>query len=133
MAFTAIRLHASYVFVILTREKSAENVIQAHLSDILAHKDGSVAILSDNGAEFKNKILNESCNQLGIKKLFFNPFHPQGNARDENVHNFLNLTPTNFIECSDVEWDNLFQLTCYCYNIFPSSNGTESLFFMMFG
>ena len=68
--------------------KSYENV-QAYLFGILTHKGGSVVILSDNGTEVKNKVLNEACNQLGIKQLFSSPFHPQGNARVENVHNFL--------------------------------------------
>ena len=61
------------------KEKAAENVVQAYLSGILAHKSRSVVILSDNGTEFKSKVLNETCDQLGIKRLFSNPFHPQGN------------------------------------------------------
>ena len=85
---TAICLHTSYEFVISMKEKSAENVAQAYLSGILAHKGGSVAILSDNSTELKYKVLNEACNQLGIERLFSNPFHPQGNSRVQNVHNF---------------------------------------------
>ena len=38
------------------KEMSAENVIQACLSGILAHKSGYVAILSDRGIEFKSKV-----------------------------------------------------------------------------
>ena len=63
--------------------KSVENIVQAYLSAILAHK----GILSDNGTYFE--VLNKVCNQLSIKRLFSNPFHPQGNAKVENVHNFL--------------------------------------------
>ena len=37
-ALTAICLHTSYVFVILMKEKSAENVTQAYLSSIVATK-----------------------------------------------------------------------------------------------
>ena len=66
----------SYMFVIPIKEKTAGNVIQAYLSGILAHKGGSIAILSDSDTEFKNKLLNEVCNQLGIKRLFSNLFHP---------------------------------------------------------
>ena len=33
--------------------KFAENIVQAYLSDILSHKGRSVAILSDNGTEFR--------------------------------------------------------------------------------
>ena len=35
------------------KEKSAENVVWAYLWGIFGHKEGSVAILSDNGREFK--------------------------------------------------------------------------------
>ena len=59
----------NYVFVILMKERSTENVVQAYLSCILAHKGRSVAILSNNGTAFKNKVMNEACNQLGIKKV----------------------------------------------------------------
>ena len=61
--------------------KSAENVVQAYLSGILAHKGRSVANFSDNGTEFKNKVLNEVCDQLCIKWLFSKLFCPQGNAK----------------------------------------------------
>ena len=80
----------SYVFVIPMKEKSA-----------------------DNGTELKNKFLNKACNQLGIKRLFSNPFHPQGNAKVENVYIFLKWTLTKFLESSDLEWDQLLPFTCY--------------------
>ena len=41
------------------RKKSAENVVQAYLSSILANKGRCVAILSDNGTEFEKKVLSE--------------------------------------------------------------------------
>ena len=76
-ALKAICLHVSYVFVVPIMEKSAENVIQAYLSGILSHKGLSVAILSDNGTEFKNKVLNEVCDQLGIKGCSLSCFMPK--------------------------------------------------------
>ena len=53
-ALTAIWMHMSYVFAILMKEKSAENVDQAYISGIFAYKGGRIAIFSDNGTEFKN-------------------------------------------------------------------------------
>ena len=106
LAATAICLHTSYMFAVPMKEKSAEIVIQAYLSDIVAHKGGSVAILIDNGTEFKNKVLNKACDQLGIKGLFFNPFCPQGNAKVEHIHNILKRTLTKFLDNSNLEWNN---------------------------
>ena len=42
--------------------------------------------------EIQSKVPDEACDQLGIKRLFSNPFHPQRNAKVENVHNFLKYT-----------------------------------------
>ena len=47
--------------------KISQNVVQVYLSGILAYKGRSLTILSDNGTEVKNKVLNEVCDQLGIK------------------------------------------------------------------
>ena len=132
-AMTAICLHTPYMFMIPLKVKSTERVIQAYLSGILANTIRSVAILSDVGTEFKNKVLNEVCHQLGIKRLFSNPNPPQGNAKVENVNNFLKITLTKFLNRSELEQDELILFACYCYNIFPGSNTTKSLFFLMFG
>ena len=131
-ALTAICLHTSYMFAVTMKEKSAENLVQTYLSGVLSQKDGSVSILSDTGTEFKNKVLNEVCDQLGIERLFFNPFHPQSNAKVENVLNFLKRSLTKFLNNSNVEWDVLLLFACSCYSIFPGNNGTESPFFLMF-
>ena len=115
------------------KAKLAEHVFQAYLSGILVHIGRSVAILNENGKAFKNKVLNEACNQLSIKQLFSNPFHSQGNTKVENVHNFLKWTTTKFIESSDLEWDEFLPFECYNCNIFLGSNGKESPFLLMFG
>ena len=70
---------------------------------------------------------------LGIKRSFGNLFHPQGNTKVENVHKFLKKTLTKFLDRSNLELDELLPSTCYCYNIFPGSNGTDSPCFLMFG
>ena len=121
-ALTAICMHTSYVFAILMKEKSAENV-QSYLSAIFAHKGGSIAIC-DNGIGFKNAVLTYACEQLGIK-LYWNPFHPQGNFRIQNVYSFHKRTLNKFLDSSNLEWDELLPFACYCYNIFLGSNGTE--------
>ena len=78
-ALSEICLHTSYVLTFPMKYNLVESVVQTYLSGILVHKSGSVAILSDNEREIKNKVLNEAHNQFGIKRLFPNPFHPRGN------------------------------------------------------
>ena len=61
------------------------------------HKGGSIAILNDNQTKFKYTVLDDACEQLGIKRLFSNLFHPQGKSKMENVHSFLKRTLTKFL------------------------------------
>ena len=49
------------------------------------------------------------------------------------THNSLKRTLTKFLDNRNLKWDEFLPFTCYCYNIFPSSNGTGSPFFLMFG
>ena len=118
-ALTAICLYTLYFFTMWMNEKSAENVVHIYLSGILVQKDRNIVILSDNVGEFKNKVLNEACYQVDkIKRVFSNLFYPQGNARVENVHNFLKwMTFTKFLEPSNLDWDKHLPFGCYCYNI----------------
>ena len=86
------------MFAIPMKEKPAENVVQAYFSVILAHRGRSVALLRDHCTQFKNKVLKEICDQLGIKGLFSNSFHPQGNAKVQNVHKFHKITHNQFFQ-----------------------------------
>ena len=74
------------------KEKTAENVVQAYLSGVLAHKGGSVAILSDNGTEFKNELLNEAWAQFGINILFSNPFYFTRKCKSWDSHKFSKMS-----------------------------------------
>ena len=43
------------------KKSQLKNDIQVYLSGILANKDESIAILIENGREFKNKAVNKAC------------------------------------------------------------------------
>ena len=121
-------MHQHIICVCHTHEKSQlKNVVQAYLSSIFAHKGGSIAILSDNRTELKKHSLRH-VTKSASKEYPQNTFHPQGNSTIKNMHNFLRRTITKFLESSDLEWNKLLPFACYCYNIFPGSNGTEPPF-----
>ena len=43
-------------------------------------------ILSDNGAEFKNWLMDQVLQQLGIDHIFSAPYHPQNNGKFKVFH-----------------------------------------------
>ena len=63
-------MHTGFVFCIPLKTKSAEDVVQAYIDRIYTQFRGSEKVLTDNGTEFKNKLINGVCKQLGVKHLF---------------------------------------------------------------
>ena len=43
-------------------------------------------ILLDNGKEFKNSLMDQVLQQLGIDRIFSAPYHPQSNGKLEVFH-----------------------------------------------
>ena len=80
---TVICMHTGFVFCMQLKTKSAEDVIQAYIDRIYCQFGGSEKVLMDNGTEFKNKLINEVCEQLGVKhKIYSPPYRPQSLWKD---------------------------------------------------
>ena len=132
-ALTCIDLLTSYVIAVPMPDKTAESVVKVYLSGILSRARASMVCLSDNGSELKNSQMNTVLKQLGIKRIYSNPYRPQGNSRIENVHNFLERTLTKFLSSSDAKWDKVLPFTCWCFNSTPTSDNLEIPFFLIHG
>ena len=101
----------------------------AYIKEILPRMSCSKFILQDNGTEFKSEQLMAVFETVHIRKINSNPYYPRGNSRIENVHNFLTWTMAKFMPGSQLEWDDVFPLATYCYNIAPSVDDLESPLF----
>ena len=90
-------------------------------------------ILSDNGTEFKNKLLEHVAKELGVEyKLYTLPYHPVSNGWIEGFHAFLKACIAKHV-APQLEWDVLVPLACAAYNFIPNEHSKESPFFLMFG
>ena len=93
---------------------------------------GSLKILSDNGTEFKNKLMEEVSKELGVEyKVYSPPYRPQSNGRIESFHYFLKACIAKHIN-PQLEWDDVVPLACVAYNFLPNEHSRESPFFLMY-
>ena len=121
-----------FVFCIPLKTKSAEDVVQAYIDRVYSQFRGSEKVLTDNGTEFKNKLINEVCEKLGVKhKIYLPPYRPQSNGRIEFFHYFLKACMIHITP--QIEWDDVIPLACVAYNFLPNEHSKESPFFLMFG
>ena len=86
-------------------------------------------ILSDNGTEFKNSIMDQVLQQLGIDRIFSAPYHPQSNGKLEVFHKYLKPTLKKLCEKDPTNWDKYLNQVLASYRITPNLATAESPFF----
>ena len=132
-ALTVICMFTGYTFCIPIPNKMAKTVLKAYMDNVYCQFGRSIKILSDNGTEFKNKLMEEVSEELGVEyKIYSPPYRPQSNGRIESFHYFLKACIAKHI-APQLEWDDIVPLACAAYNFLPNEHSRESPFFLMFG
>ena len=72
-------------------DKSADTIVSTFINKYLPVQCPRY-ILSDNGTEFKNYLMDKVLKQLGIERIFSVPYHPQSNGKLEVFHKYLKPT-----------------------------------------
>ena len=78
-------------------DKSADTIVATLINHYLPVHMCPRYILSDNGTEFKNNLMDQVLKQLGIDRIFSAPYHPQSNGKLEVFHKYLKPTLKNSV------------------------------------
>jgi hypothetical protein len=132
-AVTVIDMLTNFFWCIPIPEKTAVEVARAYIHGVYCGYGGSIKLLTDNGTEFKNALFDQLSEQMGMEHRFSSPYHPQGNSRIENAHQFIKNHIRKHHEQDKVPWDDVVDMAAAAYNFFPNQHSRESAFFLMFG
>ena len=72
--------------------KSADTTVSNFINKYLPVHMCPRYILSDNGTEFQNNLMDQALKQLGIEQIFSAPYHPLSNGKLEVFHKYLKPT-----------------------------------------
>ena len=75
--------------------KSTDTIVTTLINHYLPVHMCPRYILSDNGMEFQNNLMDQVLQQLGIDRIFSAPYHPQSNGKLKVFHKYLKLTLKN--------------------------------------
>ena len=89
----------------LIPDKSADTIVSTFINEYLPVHMCPRYILSDNGTEFKNNLMDQELQQLGIDRIFSAPYHPQINGKLEVFHKYLKPTLKKLCERAPSNWD----------------------------
>ena len=67
--------------------------------------------------------------QLGIRKTFISPHHPQANGKLNSSHRFIKDCVWKFSIDGFLEWNQLSPYATAAFNQFPNEHSQESLHF----
>ena len=110
------------------------STIAVHLFLEIFHKFGFLRILhSDNGTEFKSKLIEQLTQLLDIKKTYIFPHQPQSNGKLESFHRFRKDCMWKFSINGILEWDQLLLYATTAFNWVLNENFQESPHFLYFG
>ena len=90
-------------------------------------------ILSDNGTDFKNSLMDQVLQQLGIDRIFSAPYHPQSNGKLEVFHKYLKPTLKKLCERDPANCNKYLNQVLPSYRITPNLATAESPFFLVHG
>ena len=105
-------------------DKSADTIVTTIINEYLPVHMCPQYILSDNGTEFRNSLMDQILQQLGIDRIFSAPYHPQSNGKLEVFHKYFKPTLKKLCEKDPANWDKYLNQVLTSYRITPKpSNG----------
>lgn len=121
-------------FTILSplKDKSARSVARAFIDDVICRHASPKVLLSDNGTEFNNTLLQAVCDTFKIKKCNIVPYSPQANGKVERANRRI-LDVLRFIANSTAVWDECIPQVACSLNSAIHSSINESPHFILYG
>ena len=114
-------------------DKSVHTIVSTFINQYLPVHMCPRYILSDNGMEFKNQLMDKVLQQLGIECIFSTPYHPQNNGKLEVIHKYLKPTLKKLCEKDPTNLDKYINQVLTSYRVMPILAMAETPFFLVYG
>ena len=114
-------------------DKTTDTIVSTSINEYLPVHMCPWYILLDNGMEFKNSLMDQVLQQLGIDRIFSAPYHPQSNDKLEVFHKYLKQTLKKLCEKDPTNRDKYLNQVLTSYRITPNLVTAETPFFWVYG
>ena len=116
-------------------DKSAETIARLLLEDFIPRHGCPRLVISDQGTEYCNALLDTVHKELGISRIHTSSYHPQSNGKTEIFHRCMNdMIRKNISEGENqTVWDQLLQPCLGAYRMAKNESTKYSPFFVMYG
>ena len=114
-------------------DKSADTIVAPFNNEYLPVHMCPKYILSNNGTEFKDSLVDQVLQQLWIDRIFSSSYQSQSNGKLEVFHKYLKPTLKKLCEKDPTNWDKYLNQVLASYRITPNLATAESSFCLVCG
>ena len=114
-------------------DKLADTIISPFINKYLPVHMCPKYILSDNGTEFKNNLMDQVLKQLGIERIFSASYYPQSNGKLEVFHKYLKSNLKKLCKKDPSNWEKYINQVLASYRVTTNLATAETPFFLVYG
>ena len=114
-------------------DKSGDTIVLTFINHYLPVHMYHRYILLDNDTEFKNHLMDQVLQQLGIDGLFSAPYHHQSNGKLEVFHKYLKPTLKKLCKKDPANWNKSINQVLTSYRVTLNLAMAETPFFLFYG
>ena len=112
-------IFSRYSLAFPCHDQTAHTVVTKLVEQWFPYFGVPMRIHSDQGRQFEGKVVQELCQQFGIKKSSTTPYHPQGNGMTERFNGTLINLLRSLSPEDKLRWPALLPAVCFAYNTTP--------------
>jgi len=125
--------NTKFIFTKAVQSATAQSTIH-FIIQIISQWGCFKQLSSDRGTHFKNKLISDVCDNLGIKQLLSTAYSPQTQGFVEKINHVLCNSIKNYIDDDNQHrWSYYLPYITLSYNATPQSSTNYSPFYLMHG
>ena len=123
-----------YAELVAIPDKKADTIAKAFFERWICRFSVPQTIVTDNGREFANKVVDELCDLLHVEHRTTSPYHPQANSSAESYNRqIIKYMKTVMNDASDtLDWEEFLPPLMFSYNTHIHQATQQSPFFLTF-
>ena len=122
-----------YVFAVAIPDQTAETVAKAFINTIILEHGVPEVLITDQGTNFRSKLMETLCKQLGIKQIQTTAYHPQTDGSAESHNKTLMDIIACYVEKEPLKWDEYLKFATFSYNTSEHASLEETPFYLLYG
>jgi hypothetical protein len=119
--------------VMLTLDKTGKTVALFIFNHIIAHFGVPQAIVTDQGSHFRNFMMSELTEKLGLRHKNSMPYYPQANGQVEEINKVLITMLRRMIGIHKMSWHTMLFSALWAYQTSIKSATRFTPFWLVYG